>query len=87
MGLRILQNRDNLEKKQKNKQLLFLPLLNNLYCHSSIDSMSSEVQNLARERDCCQESFPLSQCQCLRPVILAAWEAEIGRIMFQGQPG
>jgi hypothetical protein len=25
--------------------------------------------------------------QCLKLVILATWEAEIGRIMFLGQPG
>jgi hypothetical protein len=28
-----------------------------------------------------------ARCQWLTPIILCTWEAEIGRIMVQGQPG
>jgi hypothetical protein len=29
----------------------------------------------------------IKNCQWLTPIILASWEAEIGRITVQGQPG
>jgi hypothetical protein len=45
-----------------------------------------------REKDNCSDKKKkpnkqnVGQVQCLQPIILATWEAEIGRIIVGGQP-
>jgi hypothetical protein len=49
------------------------------------------ILNLLKKRPGLKKEYQfknriLVRCFCLTPVILVIWEAEIGRIMVQGQP-
>jgi hypothetical protein len=62
-------------------------------CGSSGEALSSNPSSPPRPKKIVKDTVEMNKiqskagCQWLAPIILFAWEAEIRRIVVQGQPG